>query len=423
MEAIPTKWKHAIITPICKPGKDKTLAASYRPISQTNTLCKILESIISNRLNFYLETNNIFNTNQTGFRKGCSTTDQLLLLQNQILKSMRKKGLTIAIFLDFEKAYDMLWKNGLLHKIKKYGINGKMFSFINSFINDRTFQVRLNATLSSIRTQQNGTPQGSVISSTLFLMMINDIKVASPDISLSLYADDSAIYTSGRGTKRMINSLQKSLKLIEEWCEIWGFKLSASKTTCVVFYRRTKYNTYKPKLRINGQEISIKSEVKFLGLNFDYRLTWQIHIEHIIAKCKKRLNLMRNLKGTTWGATMPALLTIYKALIRSVIEYADIVYDSAAKTVTKRLDSIQYQALLICSSAMRGTSLLALQNECGEMPLHLMRERHKLITAAKIKSVENHRLLNVIEIQEQMQPIEMKNLQLISFTTDLSNIP
>ena len=172
-------------------------------------------------------------------------------------------------------------------------------------------------------------------------MMINDIKVASPDISLSLYADDSAIYTSGRGTKRMINSLQKSLKLIEEWCEIWGFKLSASKTTCVVFYRRTKYNTYKPKLRINGQEISIKSEVKFLGLNFDYRLTWKIHIEHIIAKCKKRLNLMRNLKGTTWGATMPTLLTIYKALIRSVIEYADIVYDSAANIVTKRLDSIQ----------------------------------------------------------------------------------
>ena len=87
---------------------------------------------------------------------------------------------------------------------------------------------------------------------------------------------------------------------------------------------------------------------------------------------------------------MPALLTIYKALIRSVIEYTDIVYDSAAKTVRNRLDSIQYQALLICSSAMRGTSLLALQNEFGEMSLYLMRERHKLITAAKIKSVEIH---------------------------------
>ncbi len=252
---IPETWKHAIITPIPKPGKDNSIPANYRPISQTNTLCKILERIITNRITYYLETNNKFNKCQTGFRKGLATTDQLIKIQNEITKSLRNKGFTIAVFLDFEKAYDMVWRPGLLNKCNKLGINGKTFNYIKSFITNRTFQVKLNNSFSSIKTQTNGTPQGSVISSLLFIIMINDICTASEDILMSLYADDSATYTSGKNITKIFKSMQKTLDKIASWCNEWGFKLSPSKSTLIIFTRNKKFKNIKLSLKINNQII------------------------------------------------------------------------------------------------------------------------------------------------------------------------
>lgn len=115
---------------------------------------------------------------------------------------MRKKGFTLAVFLDFEKAYDMVWRPGLLNKCKNMGICGNIFGFIKDFVTNRTFQVIVEGTLSSIRIQENGTPQGSVISSLLFLIMINDLTPNTNDIELSLFADDSATYTAGTDIKK-----------------------------------------------------------------------------------------------------------------------------------------------------------------------------------------------------------------------------
>ena len=387
---IPENWKHAIITPILKPQKDSTLSSSYRPISQSSTLCKTLERIITNRLNFFLESKNKINKYQTGFRKGLSTIDQLSIIHNEIIKSMRNKGFTLAVFLDFEKAYDMVWRPGLLHKCKQLEINGNMFNFIKSFIENRTFQVKINNKLSTIRNQENGTPQGSVISSLLFLIMINDISPSSKDVLLSLFADDSVTYISGKSIPKLYTNMQQTLNKISIWCDNWGFKLSPTKTKCIIFTRTKKYYNINKFLKLNNQQIKIENSIMFLGMILDKRLNFNEHIDYILEKTKKRLNLLRNLSGTTWGATAKALLTIYKSLIRPVIEYGCIIYDTTSTRNFKKLDSIQYQSLKICCSSMSGSPLIALQNELGEMPLHLSRKRQQLIYAAKVKSSHNH---------------------------------
>ena len=101
--------------------------------------------------------------------------------------------------------------------------------------------------------------------------------------------------------------------------------------------------------------------VKFLGVILYKNLKWSEHIHYIQAKCKKRINLFRAITGSTWGASTKALLTVYKALIRSVMDYGDIAYDSATNKQLDKLDRIQSHALKICAGAMKSTATYALK--------------------------------------------------------------
>ena len=170
------EWKEAVVIPIHKPGTDATLPGSYRPISLTSVLCKIMERLITNRLVWFLEKYNLLNKNQSGYRKNRSTIDQLIRLHDSINKSINTNGYTLGIFIDFSKAYDMMWREGLLYKLRNIDLLGNIYSWIEDFLTGWTIKVKIGSTLSESFDLENGTPQGSVISPILFLiMMINDI--------------------------------------------------------------------------------------------------------------------------------------------------------------------------------------------------------------------------------------------------------
>jgi hypothetical protein len=348
-----------------------------------------MEKLVNNRLTWYLESKNLLNDAQTGFRKGRSTVDQIIKLQDTINKYNKAGGCTVGVFLDFEKAYDMLWRAGLLCKIKALGINGNMFNFVKDFINERTFQVQVGADLSKKMSVENGTPQGSIISPTLFLIMINDLKVKVPGVTLSLFADDSATYKSGKNIDGIVKDLQLSLNHIMEWCNKWGLKISTAKSCGVVFTCKRKIKINQP-LEINNCPLKMEKKVKFLGMLFDSKLTWNDHVNYIVDKCKSRLNLMRSLTGTAWGSSKRCLMTIYRVLVRSLLDYGAIALDSALISAKKKLDTVQCKALRICCGAMTGTPLSALQIECGEMPLEIRRHKQMLQYAVKIKSSKQH---------------------------------
>lgn len=134
-----------------------------------------MENIINKRLAWYLEKNNYLNRNQCGFRKGRSTTDQLLAIEEEIQMAFKLKHHLVAISFDIEKAYECTWKHNILEELCKFGVNGYMISFIRNFLKDRKFYVNVNGTFSDIKFQQNGVPQGAVLSVTLFLLAVNRI--------------------------------------------------------------------------------------------------------------------------------------------------------------------------------------------------------------------------------------------------------
>ena len=139
---LPSVWKQAIIIPVPKPGKDPSDPSSYRPIALTSHLCKIMERMVTERLTYFLESKALLSPCQSGFRKGRNTMDSVLCLESDIRKAQTNKEVVVSVFFDVEKAYDMLWKEGLVIMLKSLGIGGRAYNGVYNFLLDRKIQVR-----------------------------------------------------------------------------------------------------------------------------------------------------------------------------------------------------------------------------------------------------------------------------------------
>lgn len=296
--------------------------------------------------------------------------DSIVMLDLDIRKALANKEAVVGVFLDIEKAYDMLWKEGLGLKLYDDGIRGRMLNWINNFLRDRTIQVRVGGALSSEEVVTNGTPQGPV----LFNIMINDFFCRlGQGFGVSLLADDRAIWKRGRNLDHIYKQLQKALEHIETWTEEWGFKISVAKSKYVVFGYKRK--TSKLALRLYKRSIERVKTLTFLGVWLEEKITWREHIKRVVAKCEKVINVLRCLVGTDWGASRETLMMIYRAAIRSSIDYGCIVYGAAAPTVLKQVEVVQAKALWICGGAFRTSPIQALLVEMGETPLEIRKEQ------------------------------------------------
>jgi Reverse transcriptase (RNA-dependent DNA polymerase) len=155
------------------------------------------KKIVTNRLSWFLEINNKLNPCQSGFRAHRSTQDNVTILNDAIFKAFSDQEHLIGIFLDFEKAYDMTWRKGILIKLNSLGISGKLFSYIKNILSNISIQVKIGSFLSPTFETEEGVMQGSVIGPLLFLIMINDLNKNLSYINTLIYADDSTIYKSG----------------------------------------------------------------------------------------------------------------------------------------------------------------------------------------------------------------------------------
>ncbi|GFU21467.1 probable RNA-directed DNA polymerase from transposon X-element [Trichonephila clavipes] len=394
-QVYPTQWQEAIVIPILKPGKDPKNPLSYRPIALTSCLCKTLERMANARLVYQLEKNKSIPLFQSGFRKGRSTLDNIITLENKIRNAFVRRNHLVSIFFDIEKAYDRTWRYGILRTLFNFGFRGNLPTFIKKFLNLRTFRVRLGGTLSAPFTQAEGVPQGSILSVTLFICHISSIlNILSPSIQASLYVDDLQISCEGSDMRMIERQLQTAVNNILKWCDTNGHSISASKSCCVHFCRKRGIHP-DPEIRIRDIQIPVVPDVRFLGVIFDRRLTFLPHILHLRKRCEKSLNLLKVLSNTSWGADRTSLLRVYQAIVLSRIDYGCVAYGSACNSTLKKLDPVHHMALRICSGAFRTSPVQSLYVNCHQFPLDLRRRKLSIAFYFKILSVPSHPLQNV----------------------------
>ena len=192
---MPSIWKQSVVVPIHKPGKNDTDINSYRPISLTSHVCKLLERIIHNRLSYICNIKNIIPNNQAGFRKGRNTTEHLVKLTTQIKKQFARRKNLLATFFDIRKAFDQVWHHRLIIKLQQFKLDPQFTSFIKNFLQNRSIQVRVGNTYSQSKKLDMGLPQGSVLSPILFSIYIADLPhILSKDTNSTQFADDICIW-------------------------------------------------------------------------------------------------------------------------------------------------------------------------------------------------------------------------------------
>ena len=385
----PSAWREALIIPLPKPGKDPKDPNNYHPIALTSCLCKTMERMINARLSWHLETNMLLSDKQCGFRKGRSTTDHLVRFETFIREAFAKDKHVVAVFFDLEKAYDKTWKKGILRNLHEMDIRGRLATFVEGFLQHRTFAVRAGSTLSDFHEQEMGVPQGSILSPALFNIKINDIvKATKQGTDCSLFVDDFAICVSASSLHRAERQLQLCINGVQDWVINNGFKFSSSKTVAIHFWKGQKIPD--PELWLGSDRITAVTQARFLGLIFDRRLTFRNHILDLKTKCLKSLDVLKVVGNTEWGADRKTLLHLYQALVRSKLDYGCVVYGSAAKSNLKLLNTIHHSGLRLALGAFRTSPVDSIFTAAGETSLALRRRKLMLNYVTKLKAMKTN---------------------------------
>lgn len=219
---------------------------------------------------------------------------------------------------------------------------------------------------------KTGVPQGSVLSPLLFAIMLCDIPQIQ-DVIQILLADDITFYVSEDSVLAAQEKLQNAINVFVKWIKDWGLEVNPNKSKLMCFTRK-RINRI-PEITVGQEKITFVTRHCFLGVVLDGPyLTFKFHVEYLKISCAKRLDIMKRLAGRGWGCSAKDLLIFYKAYIRSKLDYACVIYDSASHTLLKQLDVIQSSALRIITVAFKSSPTISLHVESNLLPLTYWRK-------------------------------------------------
>ena len=379
----PQAWRTATIIPFLK--KDQQAVSSYRPIALTSTIGKLLERLIVNRLSWWLEAKSLLSPWQAGFRKRRCTTDQCLRLSQFVSDGFQStnKERTVLMLFDYSKAYDTVWRTGLLQKMLDIGIPLRFVQWTTAWLTNRIARVQLNGVTGRCRTLKEGLPQGSVLSPLLFVLIINDrLGNFSESTMISAYADDLALACRGRKKEDVALRMQAKVDKVVSWSQQARLTLNAAKCEVAFFSLDNVEAQWRPQITINGVPPSCTPSPTFLGVTYDRRMTFGTQVKKVCQQMLRRTNLLRVVGGTTWARQKQDLRTVYIATQRSVAEYAAAARTPwLASSNIEKLDRTQLQAARAITHHVRSTLTEAVLYEAD-----LPRLKHRLKTLSDLQA-------------------------------------
>lgn len=346
----PKKWKEAEIIPLQK-KKNPESPNDYRPISLLSNLGKILEEVII--LKMKDEDGEVKGTpeNQFAYRPRNSAVNAVEIITAEAGEAQRLEQTIGICSLDVAKAFDSVWKEGLVYKVEKSGENGKILETIASFMNERRASVKVKDHRTEWFPLSRGVPQGSKLGPILFNIYTADIQVKYTDTEGNVkYAGNTLIQARRKPTK-VVKKIEEYTKYIADQMENWGIKLNESKTEIVLqCYGNGKVEKKNCRMirregiKVNGVNCIPKKSMKYLVIVINERGDATDTINHGIGKMNAIYGKTKYiLKDKARDIKVKRLC--YKQLIRPTVIYGRPAWQNVVEADIEKLNVAERKIL------------------------------------------------------------------------------
>ena len=219
---------------------------------------------------------------------------------------------------------------------------------------------------------QAGTPQGAVLSPTLYNIFVDDLQdvICTDDkIHLAQYADDIAIWTSDKNIRTAERRMNNALLKVADWTLKWRVKLAPEKSSYILFTRRPTHRNQSIKLQLLGSEIQKSDHHRFLGVVFDEKMDWKAHVNGMIGSAIPRINALRRLSAKNIWRNPSWILSLHEAVINSIWKYGCLAFAPMGNHLWDRITSLHASAIKSYCGVPRCTGYLVLCDHIGIRPI------------------------------------------------------
>jgi ribonuclease HI len=366
---VPQCWRNATIIPILKSKKPASQLSSFRPVSLTSCVAKTLERIVNRRLYHLAETSGWLSPEQAGFRRLHSCEDQVIRVVQSISDAFQQTPAqrSVAVLLDFSKAYDRVWRQRLLLDLATLGAPLVLCRWLRGFLENRQAAVSFAGATCRMRPFRQGLPQGSVLAPLLFAIYIDPLRRCVPDgVNVAMYADDVTVWASSRRKAEAANKVQHAVDCVAAWSASRKMLLSRDKSVSAFFSTDSHEANWVPPLVLEGTILPHCRAPSLLGVKLDRTLSFREHVEEVVKKAASRCSILRALASSAWGWQKSSVRQIYLSIVRSGLDFAAAAWQPfLAPSSLARLETAQNRGLRAITGQLRTTPVEALRLEAG----------------------------------------------------------
>jgi len=385
--SLPYRYKESTTIVLRKEGKkDYSLPSSYRPIALENTLAKVIEKALANRIADAAEKEGLIPWNQMGARRNRSTLSAVGLLTTCVETAWRARpGCVVSMLsLDLAGAFDNVPHEILLATLRKKGFPEWLTKAIASFLQGRRTRIAYTGHESDWIETKAGIPQGSPLSPILFLFYIAGLLEEFQDPRKNTlgfgFVDDTNLITWGESAEDNCRRLSAAHERCEAWAKRHGAKFAPDKYQLIHFTRSRQHacDDLATSVQIGGHRIEAERKaIRVLGVWLDPKLTWKEHIAQATRKGLAASEAAARLAAATWGPSVRNTRLLYTAVIRPAILYGAQEWskreagEKLPKARISPLEKVQNICLRRITGGYRRTPRAALEKEAHVMPLDL----------------------------------------------------
>ena len=377
----PDELKVACVTPILKKQGLEPAFRNFRPISNLSFLSKLIERVAADQLLSYMRQNELCEVYQSAYKENHSTETALLKVQNDILKAMDDKSVSILIMLDLSSAFDTVDFNVLLCRLEtNFGVTGLPLSWFKSYLSNRRQYIKISNTSSSPNTLQCGVPQGSVLGPLLFSIYTSPLGkiIMKYGLSYHLYADDTQLYMSFLPTEshKAAFSINKCLDEIKLWMYSNKLKLNESKTDCIVIGNTKQIDKVTcDVLKVGSSDIITSKNIKNLGVYIDRKFDMERQVNSICASGYFYLKQLYHMKKYL---DRDSLESVVHAFVSCRLDYCNSLLYGINKSHLDKLQRLQNCAARLVTGTRKYEHITPVLKELHWLPVRF-RIQYKIL--------------------------------------------